>query len=124
MLLVPRQLQRSGMTGQVPYYGGRLTPAQAARCGWTGPHASVGSVVHMSKRSFVITGAHVVPVVGAEFERRPCRTAVGGNFVTSGVDERGNCRTNGPGADQRDPPAGQIPRDAAPLDCAVGPSLC
>ncbi len=27
MLLVPRQLQRSGMTGDVPYYGGRLTPA-------------------------------------------------------------------------------------------------
>ncbi len=29
MLLVPRQLQRSGMTGAVPYYGGRFTPAQA-----------------------------------------------------------------------------------------------
>lgn len=29
MRLVPRQLQRSGMTGSVPYYGGRLTPAQA-----------------------------------------------------------------------------------------------
>ena len=29
MLLVPRQLQRAGMTGDVPYYGGRLTPAQA-----------------------------------------------------------------------------------------------
>ena len=29
MLLVPRQLLRSGMTGNVPYYGGRLTPAQA-----------------------------------------------------------------------------------------------
>ena len=27
MILVPRQLQRSGMTGRVPYYGGRLTPA-------------------------------------------------------------------------------------------------
>jgi hypothetical protein len=26
MLLVPRQLQRAGMTGDVPYYGGRLTP--------------------------------------------------------------------------------------------------
>ena len=25
MRLVPRQLQRSGMTGQVPYYGGRIT---------------------------------------------------------------------------------------------------
>jgi hypothetical protein len=27
MLLVPRQLERAGMTGNVPYYGGRLTPA-------------------------------------------------------------------------------------------------
>ena len=29
MILVPRQLARSGMTGTVPYYGGRFTPAQA-----------------------------------------------------------------------------------------------
>jgi hypothetical protein len=29
MLLVPRQLQRVGMTGAVPYYGGRFSPAQA-----------------------------------------------------------------------------------------------
>jgi hypothetical protein len=29
VLLVPRQLARVGMTGNVPYYGGRLTPAQA-----------------------------------------------------------------------------------------------
>jgi hypothetical protein len=29
MLLVPKQLQRVGMTGNVPYYGGRLSPAQA-----------------------------------------------------------------------------------------------
>jgi hypothetical protein len=29
MLLVPRQLRRAGMTGDVPYYGGRLTPAHA-----------------------------------------------------------------------------------------------
>ncbi|MEU4559539.1 SHOCT domain-containing protein [Actinoplanes sp. NPDC023936] len=29
MLLVPKQLRRSGMTGDVPYYGGRFTPAQA-----------------------------------------------------------------------------------------------
>jgi hypothetical protein len=29
MLLVPRHLQRSGMTGDVPYYGGRFTPSQA-----------------------------------------------------------------------------------------------
>jgi hypothetical protein len=29
VLLVPKQLQRSGMTGTVPYYGGRMSPAQA-----------------------------------------------------------------------------------------------
>jgi hypothetical protein len=29
MLLVPKQLQRVGMTGMVPYYGGRMSPAQA-----------------------------------------------------------------------------------------------
>ena len=29
MILAPRQLRRSGMTGNVPYYGGRFTPAQA-----------------------------------------------------------------------------------------------
>jgi len=29
MLLVPKQLRRAGMTGDVPYYGGRLSPAQA-----------------------------------------------------------------------------------------------
>ena len=29
MLLAPRQLMRSGMTGNVPYYGGRFTPGQA-----------------------------------------------------------------------------------------------
>lgn len=36
MLLVPRQLRRSGMTGSVPYYGGRFTPAQA----WAASHPS------------------------------------------------------------------------------------
>ena len=44
MVLVPRQLLRSGMTGSVPYYGGRLTPAQA----WGASHPSappLGSVV-------------------------------------------------------------------------------
>jgi hypothetical protein len=34
MLLVPRQLLRSGMTGSVPYYGGRFTPTQA----WAAAH--------------------------------------------------------------------------------------
>jgi hypothetical protein len=29
MIMVPRQLARPGLTGNVPYYGGRFTPAQA-----------------------------------------------------------------------------------------------
>jgi hypothetical protein len=29
MILVPRQLQRVGITGDVPYYGGRFTASQA-----------------------------------------------------------------------------------------------
>lgn len=29
VLLVPRQIRMTGMTGTVPYYGGRFTPAQA-----------------------------------------------------------------------------------------------
>ena len=37
MLLVPRQLQRAGMTGDVPYYGGRLSPAQAYAASHPGP---------------------------------------------------------------------------------------
>jgi hypothetical protein len=47
MLLVPRQLKRHGMTGAVPYYGGRLTPAhihgieQSARRGSPRPAAPV-----------------------------------------------------------------------------------
>jgi len=38
MLLVPRQLMRSGMTGDLPYYGGRLSPQQA----WAASHPSAG----------------------------------------------------------------------------------
>jgi hypothetical protein len=29
VLLVPRQIRMAGMTGDVPYYGGRFTPRQA-----------------------------------------------------------------------------------------------
>lgn len=29
VVLVPRQVRMTGMTGNVPYYGGRFTPAQA-----------------------------------------------------------------------------------------------
>jgi len=46
MLLVPKQLMRAGMTGNVPYYGGRFTPAQAygaSHPGWR-PGSGPGSV--------------------------------------------------------------------------------
>ena len=29
VVLVPRQLRMTGMTGNVPFYGGRMSPAQA-----------------------------------------------------------------------------------------------
>jgi hypothetical protein len=46
MLLVPRQLRRAGMTGDVPYYGGRFSPAQAyAASHHGGPPASVATAV-------------------------------------------------------------------------------
>jgi len=37
MLLVPRQLRRAGMTGDVPYYGGRFSPSQAYALSHPGP---------------------------------------------------------------------------------------
>jgi hypothetical protein len=49
MLLVPKQLMRAGMTGNVPYYGGRFTPAQAyaaSHPGWrpgSGPAVAGGT---------------------------------------------------------------------------------
>jgi len=46
MLLVPRQLRRAGMTGDVPYYGGRFSPAQAYAASHPGPApGSVGTAV-------------------------------------------------------------------------------
>lgn len=47
MRLVPRQLQIHGLTGDVPYFGGRLTPAQAyaaSRPRPSAPGAAPGSV--------------------------------------------------------------------------------
>ena len=41
MLLVPRQLMRSGMTGTAPYYGGRFTPAQAYAASHPSAHPPV-----------------------------------------------------------------------------------
>ena len=46
MLLVPRQLRRAGMTGDVPYYGGRFSSAQAYGASHPGPApGSVGTAV-------------------------------------------------------------------------------
>jgi hypothetical protein len=39
VVLVPRQLRFTGMTGNVPYYGGRFTPAQA----YAAAHPTVAS---------------------------------------------------------------------------------
>ena len=57
MLLVPRQLRRAVITGDVPYYGGRLTPAQAYAASHPPPvrrspaPASPGHRGHPSPRS-------------------------------------------------------------------------
>ena len=40
VLLVPRQLRFTGMTGNVPYYGGRLTPGQAYAASHPNPPAA------------------------------------------------------------------------------------
>ena len=51
MLLVPRQLRRAGMTGDVPYYGGRFSPAQAYAASHPGsPPASVATAVDVAGR--------------------------------------------------------------------------
>jgi hypothetical protein len=55
MLLVPRQLQRVGMTGDVPYYGGRLTPAQAYAA--SHPRARPAPVPPAGQRAPVPTAA-------------------------------------------------------------------
>jgi len=56
MLLVPRQLQRTGMTGNVPYYGGRFTPAQA----YAAAHPSAGRPPQATP-----SGPAAMPVRGA-----------------------------------------------------------
>jgi hypothetical protein len=50
MRLVPRQLQRAGMTGNVPYYGGRFSPAQAY------------AAAHPSDSGLPVTGATAAAV--------------------------------------------------------------
>jgi hypothetical protein len=52
MLLVPRQLRRAGMTGDVPYYGGRFSPSQAYAVSHPGPPPpSVATAVDVAGRS-------------------------------------------------------------------------
>ena len=52
MLLVPRQLRRAGMTCDVPYYGGRFSPAQAYALSHPGPPpASVATAVDVVGRT-------------------------------------------------------------------------
>lgn len=52
MLLVPRQLRRAGMTGDVPYYGGRFSPSQAYALSHPGPPPpSVATAVDVAGRS-------------------------------------------------------------------------
>jgi hypothetical protein len=59
MLLVPRQLLRVGMTGDVPYYGGRLTPAQAYAVSHPGrPPASMPPKIPVPERGSSESGRH------------------------------------------------------------------
>ena len=51
MLLVPRQLKRAGMTGDVPYYGGRFTPAQAYAASHPPSHRHPQSQTHPQPQS-------------------------------------------------------------------------
>jgi len=56
MLLVPRQLLRVGITGDVPYYGGRFTAEQAYAAaypytGGRGPRSSVPPVPPPPRRT-------------------------------------------------------------------------
>lgn len=81
MILVPRQLQRSGMTGNVPYYGGRLTPAQAyAAQHRGGPPASAATPAPPQKsveeRLALLEELHVEgTVTDEEFETLRARIA-------------------------------------------------
>ncbi len=59
MLLVPRQLRRVGMTGAVPYYGGRLSPAQAYAA--SHPAAPPPTFADPMTRGAVVRGAVPAP---------------------------------------------------------------
>ena len=68
MLLVPRQLRRAGLTGDVPYYGGRFTPAQAYAA--SHPSASHPSASAPAAPPSGSLGRTVVPA-GAKPARTP-----------------------------------------------------
>jgi hypothetical protein len=57
MLLVPRQLLRSGMTGNGPYSGGRFSPAQA----YAASHPSAPSTPQVLPDSAGLLGLAPVP---------------------------------------------------------------
>jgi hypothetical protein len=76
MRLVPRQLKRSGMTGSVPYYGGRLTPAQAYAASHPGQpvpttlHAP-GPLVGLGTQQGTAPAPPPAPAVGANAPATP-----------------------------------------------------
>ena len=69
MLLVPRQLQRVGLTGDIPYYGGRLTPAQAYAASHPSPATRAAAISPVLRRTHD-TGADV-----CGFSRSPTESA-------------------------------------------------
>jgi hypothetical protein len=68
MLLVPRQLLRSGMTGNVPYYGGRFTPTQA----YAASHPAAPTAPGVAPESAGLFG--LAPVPAADPVKPPTRT--------------------------------------------------
>lgn len=60
MLLVPRQLRRAGMTGDVPYYGGRFTPAQAYAASHPRPTPAAPRPVPASQPDPMVSLAHLL----------------------------------------------------------------
>ena len=71
MLLVPRQLRRVGMTGDVPYYGGRFTPAQAYAASHPRPRPAAPSP-HLARADQLAALQHLLDtgVITSEEHRR------------------------------------------------------
>ena len=81
MLLVPRQLLRSGMTGSVPYYGGRFTPAQA----WAAAHPTASPMGWPAGRPAVAAIRRPVPPSAAPSTDEPGTKAALRQLRASGV---------------------------------------